>query len=322
MNRRQLLSMLGTTALVGGQAHAQDKYPSKPVRIVVPLAAGSGGETFTRFFAERLTQELGQPFLIDNAPGGSGIIAAMKVKNEPADGYTILQGSGFIMSVNPVTLKDLPYDPNKDFKAVCGLIKAMAMIYVPVQSKVQDLAGLIAAAKDSPHPLNAGTYSPSYHLVLAWLVSLTGAKLANVTYRGASQMTMDVVSGQLDLGVSDVSGGASLVKAGKLRALAVTGDVRHPDFPDVPTVKESGFPEFVTHTWSSLFVRTATPDHVVTTLWGAMQKAFKSPEAKNLTSILGSPQPMDIGPEDMRAFQLAEAERIQKIARDAGFKPQ
>lgn len=322
MNRRKLITML-SAAPIASYAQAQDSnYPNKPVRIVIPLAAGSAGETFTRFFAEKLSKALGQPFIVDNAPGGNGIIAAMAVKNAPADGYTILQGTGFLMSINPVTIKDLPYDPIKDFKPVSGILKAMVMITVPVGSSIQTLAELIATAKKAKDPLNAGTYSPSYQLAMAWFASLAGIKFNNIPYKGASQMAMDVVSGQLDVGVSDVAGQASLVRSGKLRALAVSGDDRHPDFPNVPTFRESGFQDFVTYTWASLFVRTETPDSIVEKLWGAMEKTFASQEAVDAVSKSGGSLLMPLGPVEMRKFQVAEAERNKQIAKDAGFQPQ
>lgn len=322
MNRRKMLAVMAA-APIASYAQAQDAgYPNKPVKIVIPLAAGSAGETFTRFFAEKLSKALGQPFIVDNAPGGNGIIAAMAVKNAPADGYTMLQGTGFVMSVNPVTIKDLPYDPIKDFKPVSGILKAMVMITVPAGSSIQTLPDLIAAAKKAKDPLNAGTYSPSYQLAMAWFANLAGIKLSNVPYKGASQMAMDVVSGQLDVGFSDVAGVASLVRSGKLRALAVSGDERHPDFLNLPTIRESGFPDYVTYTWASLFVRTETPDSIVAKLWGAMKEAFATQEAMDAVSKSGGSLLMPLDPVEMRKFQVAEAEKNKQIAKDSGFQPQ
>jgi tripartite-type tricarboxylate transporter receptor subunit TctC len=323
MNRRKMLALM-SAAPVAPYAYAQgaDTYPNKPVKIYIPLAAGSAGETFTRFFADKLSKSLGQPFVVENAPGGNGIISAMAVKNAPADGYTMLQGTGFLMSVNPVTLKNLPYDPVKDFKPVSGILKAMIMIVVPVGSPVHTLADLIAFAKKSKDPLNAGTYSPSYQLALAWFASLAGIKVSNVPYKGASQVAMDVVGNQLDFGLSDVAGVASLVKSGKLRGLAVSGGDRHPDFPEMPTMRESGFADYVTYTWASLFVRSATPDSIVAKLWGAMEKAFKTQEAQDAVSKSGGSLLMPLGPAEMRKFQLEEAERDRQIAKAAGFQPQ
>ncbi len=322
MNRRKLLAALAAAPIVP-YAYAQDSnYPNKPVRIVIPLAAGSAGETFTRFFAEKLSKALGQPFIVENAPGGNGLIAAAVVKNAPADGYTLLQGTGFLMAVNPVTMKDLPYDPIKDFKPVSGILKAMVMIVVPVNSSIQTLADLIAAAKKAKDPLNTGTYSPSYLLAMSWFSSLAGIKLNNIPYKGASQVAMDTSSGQLDVGFSDVAGVASLVRSGKLRALAVSGEERHPDFPNVPTVRESGFPDYVNYTWASLFARSETPDSVIAKLWGAMEKAFATQEAVDAVSKSGGSLLMPLGPVEMRKFQVDETEKNRKIAKIAGIEPQ
>jgi tripartite-type tricarboxylate transporter receptor subunit TctC len=319
-----LLAAAPVARQASAQGGAQDaaSYPNKPVKIIIPLASGSAGETFTRFFGEKLSKTLGQPFVVDNMPGGNGILAALAVKNAPADGYTLLQGTGFVMSVNPVTLKDLPYDPVKDFKPVSGILKAMVMIVVPATSAIKNLNDLIAAAKKSKDPLNTGTYSPSYQLAMAWFASLAGIKLSNVPYKGASQMAMDVVGGQLDVGFSDVAGVASLVRSGKLRGLAVSGEERHPDFPELPTIRESGFADYVTYTWASLFVRTEVPDSIVDKLWGAMDKAFKTQEAHDAVAKSGGSLLMPLGPADMRKFQLAEAEKDREIAKTTGFQPQ
>jgi tripartite-type tricarboxylate transporter receptor subunit TctC len=322
MRKRQLLAMLAAAPLSRFALAQGDRYPSRLVKIVVPLAAGSGGDTFTRFFAEKLSAVLGQTFVVDNMPGGNGIIAAMAVKHAPADGYTILQGTGATMSVNPVTLKNLPYDPLTDFKPVSGLIKGAAMVVVPEGSKLRSFQDLIAQGRTAQAPLNAGTYSPAYQLALAWLASLTGIKVTNVPYKGGSQLSMDVVGGQLDFALSDVSGASAMVKGGKTRALAISDEQRHKDYPDVPTIRESGFAEFVFFTWASLFVRAETPDSVVTTLAEAMQKIFKTDEAEKTVATLGGADLMPLGPAEMRKFQVAEYERNKRLAEIAGIVPQ
>lgn len=320
MKRRKLLALLAATPL-SREALAQGAYPNKTVRIVLPLAAGSGGDTFTRYFAEKLSSILGQPFIVDNMPGGNGIIAIGAVKSAPADGYTILQGTGATMSVNPVTLKDLPYDPVKDFKPVAGLIRGMAAIIVPAGSPFRSFADLVAAGKQAKQPMNAGTYSPAYHLALLWFAGLAGIPVTNVAYKGGSQLSMDVVSGQLDFALSDLNTVQALMAGGKIRALAVAGENRNPDFPDVPTVAESGYADFAFYTWASLFVRSDVSDTIVTTLAGAMEKIFPMAEVRDFVMKRGA-EVMAFGPAEMRKFQLTELDRNRRIAAQARIEPQ
>jgi tripartite-type tricarboxylate transporter receptor subunit TctC len=315
-----MLALLAATPL-SGAALAQDAYPSKPIRIIIPLAAGSGGDTFTRFFAEKLSAIVGQPLVVENMPGGNGLIAIGAVKSAPADGYTILQGTGATMSVNPVTLKDLPYDPVKDFKPVAGLIRGMAAIVVPANSPFGSFADLVAAGKRAKQPLNAGTYSPAYQLALIWFAGLAGIPVANVPYKGGSQLSMDVVSGQLDFGLSDLNAMQSLIAGGKVRALAVAGETRHPDFPDLPTVAESGYADYAFYTWASLFVRSDVPDPIVATLAAAMARIFPTAEATEFVRKRGA-EVMAFGPAEMRKFQVAELERNRRIAAEARIEPQ
>jgi len=297
-------------------------YPDKPIKVVVPLAAGSGGETFARFFAEKLAAILGQPFIVENAPGGNGIIGAMIVKRAPADGYTILQGTSAIISLNPITIKNLPYDPIKDFKPVHGILRGMNVFLVAENSRLHSLADLVAAAKSSKIPLSVGTFSPQYQIAQEWFASLAGTKFNNIPYKGGGAVVTDLIGGQLDFAVTDLSSSAPLIKAGRVRALAVSGDARHPLFPDIPTVRESGFPEFVNYSWGSFYVRAETPDEIVTKLADAMDKAMSTNEAKEFAVKTGGVELMTLGPAAMRKFQMDEQARFQGAAKTAGITPQ
>jgi tripartite-type tricarboxylate transporter receptor subunit TctC len=322
MRKRRFLGLLAAAPLFSVARAEGGRYPNKPVKVIIPLAVGSGGDTFTRYFTERLYAGLGQTFVVDNMPGGNGIIAAMAVKHAPADGYTILQGTGATMSVNSVTLKNLPYDPLVDFKPIAGLIRTPAMIIVPERSKLTNFQDLIAQGRAAKVSLNAGTYSPAYQLALAWLTSVTGMKVTNVPYKGGAQLSMDIAGGQLDFALADISGASATIKAGKTRALAVSGEHRHKDFRQVPTIQESGFPEFVFFTWASLFVRAEVPDGIVTTLAAAVRKIYESDDAEKTVATIGGAELMRLGPAEMRKFQVAELERNKRIAAIANIVPQ
>jgi tripartite-type tricarboxylate transporter receptor subunit TctC len=309
-------------ALAAPLAIAQaGNFPTKPIRIIVPFNAGSGSDTGARVYGEILSKELGQPVIVENRPGGSGLLTIQAVKAAPADGHTIMLASNSPMTVNPVVMKDLPYDPVKDFRPISGLGRGAVAFIVRGDSPAKSVADLVSLAKNEKRSLVVGNYSAGYRLVAAWLGTATGSEVTHVAYKGGAQMMNDIIGAQLDTGAIDFGGAAPLIKEGRLRALAITGDKRHPDFPDVPTMKESGFPEFETYVWTSFFVRADTPDDVTKTLADAMQKVLVSPAAKAYQATIPT-QPMLFGPDEMRAFQLSEIERFGRVAKAAGIEPQ
>jgi tripartite-type tricarboxylate transporter receptor subunit TctC len=316
--KTQTLAFLGLIA-AAPIAAAQGTFPSKPIRIMVPFGAGSGSDIAARFFGEQLAGVIGQPAVIDNRPGANAIIGAMAVKNAPADGYTLLLGSWTTISVNPIGVKDLPYDPVKDFKPVSGLTRSHIALAVPAHSKLQKLPDFVAAAKGGK-PLNVGTYSTGFHIVAEWIHGSLGAKATNVPYKASGQMYTDMMGSQIDGGVDGTTSLGPMVRSGKLRLLAVTGEQRHPEFPDVPTMRESGT-EVVAYGWSSFFVRAETPDDVTQRLADAMVKVLNSTASRDYAKKNGS-ELMLLGPAAMRKFQLAEIERFRKVAQTAGIKPE
>lgn len=315
-------TLLAGFAVFASLAHAQVvDFPTRPLKIVVPTSPGSGSDTTARFFAEALTSSLGQPVVIDNKPGANGVIAAMAVKQAPADGYTIFLGTNTHMAVNPSVVKDLPYDAVKDFKPLTGLARGMMLFVAPANSKITTVAELVSAAKSAKQQLNVGTYTAGFHLSAEWFASTSGAKSVNVPYKGAPEVFTALMGDQLDWAVSDLIAAMPQVKAGKLRALAVSGEKRHTDYPEIPTIRESGYTDYVNYTWTSMYVRADTPPGVTTKLVDAMQKILATTNAKEFISKIGS-EPMLPGPTEMRRFQLSETERFRQVANAAGIKPQ
>ena len=313
-----LLALATVSPLALGQAA---NFPIRALKIVVPTSPGSGSDTTARHFAEQLASSLGQPVLVDNRPGANGTIAAMAVKQAPADGYTLFLGTNTHMSVNPIVLKDMPYDPLKDFKPLTGLARGMMLFVASPSSKINTVSDLVTAAKGAKQHLNVGTYTSGFHLAAEWFASVTGTRHVNVPYKGAPEVFIALMGDQLDWSVSDVIAAMPQVKAGKLKALAVSGDTRHPDYPDIPTVKESGYPEYVNYTWTSMYIRSETPDAVTARLVDALQKILSTPSAREFIAKIGS-DPMPLPPADMRKFQIRETERFRRIADGAGIKPQ
>jgi len=312
-----LLALMLIAPLALGQAR---DFPNKPVKVYVPYTAGSGSDTSARFFGEKLAAVLGQPFVVENRPGASGVLSVMAVKTAPADGYSILLASNSPLSVNAVTIKDLPYDPLKDLKPLSGLTRGMNAYVVASNSKLNTLADLVAAAKKERQPLNAGSYSDGYQLALEWLANVMGVKFTYVPYKGGSQVFTDVMGNQLDFGLVDMGGVVPLLQSGKLRALAVSGEERHPEFPNVPTIRESGYPDYVNYAWTSFCVRSETPDDVTAKLAGALQKVLATKEARDFVNRMGA-ELMPLAPGAMRKFQRDEIDRFRRIAEMSGFKP-
>ena len=313
--------LLGVAAIMPLAMAQVANFPTRALKIVVPTSPGSGSDTTARYFGEQLAAALGQPVVIDNKPGANGVLAAMVVRQAPADGYTIFLGTNTHMAVNPIVVKDLPYDPVKDFKPVSGLARGMMIFVTSPGSKMNNVADLVAAAKASKKQLNVGTYTSGFHLSAEWFASVTATKYVNVPYKGAPEVFIGVIGDQLDWAVSDLIAAIPLVKAGKLKALAVSGDKRHPDSPEIPTVKESGFPDYVNYTWTSMYIRSETPDAVTARLVDVMQKILATPGAREFTARIGS-DPMGLAPAEMRKFQISETERFRRIADGAGIKPE
>jgi tripartite-type tricarboxylate transporter receptor subunit TctC len=302
-------------------ANAQKSdYPTRSVKVIVPFSTGSGADHASRFFGDLLAKHFGQNFLVENKTGAGGVLAMNTVKAAPADGYTILMGSNSLMAVNPIMLKELSYDAVKDFKPIGGLTRGLNVIVVAQDSKYQSFAELLAAAKASAVPLNGGTYALGYQLALAWLANVAGVKFENIAYKGAGEIMVSLLGNQLDFGIVSFNGAVPLLKAGKFKALALSSDKRHPDFPDVPTIAESGFPEFTNYTWTSFFVRSDTPADITNKLEEALQTVIATPLAKEYADhVLVELLPYKA--EAMRRYQLEEIARFTKIAKEAGLEP-
>ncbi len=317
---RRQVCIAGLMGLAAGLAAAQPApYPNRAIRIVVPFTAGSGSDNSSRYFGEQIATLLGQPVVVENKPGANGIIALQAVKSAPADGYTVLLASNSPMAVNPLVLKDLGYDSVKDFKPVSGLTRGMNVLLVSNDSKFASIDALLAAGRK--RALNMGTYSAGYELAGAWLSSVSGAKFINVPYKGQAPIVTDVIGNQLDFALVDLGGAMPLIKGGRVRALAVTGEARNADLPEVPTVRERGFETYVQYSWVSFYVHMNTPDDVTARLAGALQTALAAPGARDFVRKSGA-ELMAYPPEKMRAFHLSEIERFRHIAQAAGVRPQ
>jgi tripartite-type tricarboxylate transporter receptor subunit TctC len=318
-----LRALAAALALWCGCAPAQQaaSFPNRAIRIYVPFNAGSGADSSSRVYGEMIGKMFGQQVLVENRPGGSGVLAVQATRQAPADGHTILMGSNSPAVVNAITIKNLPYDPFKDLRPLYGIAISPVAFTVKADSPYKTMTDLVAAAKKDNRPLQLGNYSAGYQLVAAWLGTATGLPVTHIPYKGGAQMLTDVAGGQLEVGVIDFTGTTELMKGGRVRVLAITGDKRDPKFPDIPTMKESGFADFETWVWSAFFVRAETPDDIVNKLADAVNKAMTSEAGRAYQATLPS-APLLMGPKELGEFQLREYQRFRKVADLAGIHPE
>lgn len=295
------------------------RFPSRPIHIMVPFAAGSGSDETARFYGDLISKRLNVPVVVENRPGGSGAVAAGAVKTLPADGCTLLLASNSVMAVNPVVKKSLSYDPFKDFRPVHGLFTSGAVLVAPMEGP-DKLADWIAKGKQSGKPMSIGNYSEGYQLLSTWLGHEAQLPITHVPYKGGSAMVSDVVGNRLDAGFNDASGVLSMVNGGKLRGLAITSAERDPKLPNVPTMLELGHAGFESYVWASLYVRAGTPDAITQTLASVMKDAMASPESLERAKTRPG-QLLNLALDDMGQFQRREFERFQKVAQAAGVQP-
>jgi tripartite-type tricarboxylate transporter receptor subunit TctC len=322
MVRSFLLAVVNVALLAsaGNVAAQTQAYPAKPIRIVVPFAAGSGADANPRFYGEWVSKLWGQGIVVDNRPGGSGIIAVQTVKGAAADGYTLLTGTTSTISVNPVVMKVLPIDPIKEFRPVILFGLSPTVFVTGLNAPGKTVKEFAAATKKTGNALAVGNYSAGYELLSIWFGQVNGLTVTPVPYKGGGQVMTDVIGGQIPAGMIDSGGAAELIRSGRMRALVMTGEARAPMLPDVPTMKESGFADFVSYSWSSIFARSETPDAIVNKLHEGFKAAMVSPEGRayqaSRTSLI-----VNYTPQEIRAFVKADADRYRKIAQAAGIKP-
>jgi tripartite-type tricarboxylate transporter receptor subunit TctC len=306
--------------LLGGGAKAA--YPERPITFIVPFAAGGPTDIIARILAVALSQTMGQNVIIDNRGGGTGNIGIGLAARAAPDGYTFLLTSTAI-AVNPALFKNLPYDPFKDFVPVTELVNAPNTIFVRADSDIQTLSDLIAKAKASPDKFNyaspgAGTKS---HLTGELLKLRAGINMVHIPFRGGGPATQAVVAGTTQVGSVALAPVEPLVKAGQLRALAVTGAERWFSLPDVPTMIESGFPGFVSDTFNALFAPAGTPPDIVDRMVKEARAAMQRAEVRDAALKAGF-QIVAGPPEGLGARLATEIPMVKDLVERTGIKPE
>jgi len=278
-----LLAFATTAVLVDSAAQADD-YPSHPIRLIVPYAAGGSADATARVIARQIGKATGHTIVVENRGGSASIVGTELVKNSDPDGYTLLLGQSGPISINPAVYKDLPYDPVKDFIPI-SLTSIYPYIMVVNRSLgVKTVHEFVALAKSKPGALNYGTtgVGASNHLLTELFDLKAGIKMTHIPYRGTSLAVADLVAGQVQVVFSDPISALQLVKSGTLVALAVTSKDRSPVAPDVPSISESGYPGFDAVGWHGILAPAKTPPAIIAKLNAEIVQALKEPETKAL----------------------------------------
>jgi tripartite-type tricarboxylate transporter receptor subunit TctC len=281
MGRRLALAL--ALQCIAATAMAAD-YPTKPIRLVVPYAPGGGADSVARIVAKKVSENIGQPIVIDNKGGAGSILGTEIVAKAEPDGYTLLLGQSGPISINPAVYKSLPYDPVKDFAPVSMTTAYPYILVVNADLPVKSLQELVALAKSKPGAMNYGStgVGAANHLVAELFNAKAGLKMTHVPYRGTALAVGDLLGGQLTMVFGDPISVLSQIKAGKLRALAVTSLGRSSVAPDVPTVAESGYPGFEALAWHGILAPAKTPPAIVQKLNAEIAKALADPATKKL----------------------------------------
>ena len=307
-------------ALAGSTAVAQT-YPTKSVRLVVAFAAGGTTDILARVLAQKITAATGQQFIVDNRPGAGGTIGSDLVAKSPADGYTLNFGSTSSIAVAPSLYQNLPYDLLRDFMPVTEVADGPFVLAVHPSLPVRNVKELIALAKDRPDTLNFGSSGngTSLHLAGEYLKFLANIKMMHVPYKGIGQAVPDLVAGQLQLMFSDMAPFDPFVKAGKLRAIAVTTGKRSTLYPTLPSISEAGLPGFDLAGWYGVLVPTGTPRAVIERLNDEFRRALNAPDMTERYTTLGL-VPVGSSPENFGVFIRSEVAKWGEIIKRAGTR--
>jgi tripartite-type tricarboxylate transporter receptor subunit TctC len=320
MTLRALLASLALSSAT--LAHGQD-YPTHAVRLIVPLTAGGNLDIVARTVAEQISKGLGQPVVVENRPGASSLVGTQFVAKAPADGYTLLAVANTFATV-PLVVRDPGYDPLKDFAGVTLTCLVPQVLVVNPAISAHTVKELIALAKSEPGKVSYGSSGNggTGHLAAELFSRQAGIRMLHVPYKGNSQALVDVIGGQIAMMFDQVSTSAPQIRAGKVRALAVTSLKRSPLLPEVPTVDESGLAGFEDITFNGLVAPTGTPHEILARLNRAVAAAVSEPELAKRFIERGIELKASASPEEFAAYIRAEVEKKKRLAQEAGIKPE
>ena len=316
---KRLLTLL-VAVLIPFALQAQT-YPSKPVRIVVPFPAGGPADIFGRGLAQGMSAELGQPVLVENIGGVGGVLGLDRVAKATPDGYMLALNSASTVSIAPYSLAKMPYDVKKDLALITVVVRVPEVLAVHPSVPAKNVAELIAYAKANPGKINFGSAGGGSitHLAGELLKAEAKVNMVHVAYKGAAPAVTDLVGGQVQMGIFDVPVLLGHIRAGRLKALAVTSASRASTLPDVPTTAEAGYPNVTSDNWYGLVAPAATPPDVLKRIHAAAVAVLKSPAIQEqYGKVSGVPSPGT--PEDYARFLATEQAKWSKVVSAIGFK--
>jgi tripartite-type tricarboxylate transporter receptor subunit TctC len=297
-----------------------ESYPTRPVTIVVPFAAGGGSDLLARLVAQHLEERLGRPFIVENRPGAATTIAAMTVVRAAPDGYTLMQATSSTMAINVTMSRKLAYEPLKDLVPVALLSSSPFFLVINPSLPVHSVKELIALAKEKPNALNYGSGGPGsmHHLSTELLQNLAGISMTHVPYKATPPAMNDLLAGHIQVLFGDSTSTLPMIQQGKVRALAVTTTQRTPAAPELPTVAEAGVPGFESASWQMLVAPGHTPPEIVALLNREVRAIFSQPAVQQELTRRGVGPQITGSPEELQAFVRNEIVRWGDIVRRAG----
>ena len=301
------------------QADAVRGYPERPVRIVVPFGAGGGTDTITRLIAAKMGESFGQPVIVENKPGAQGVIACEFVRNAAPDGHTILIATSGPMAANSAIRSNLPYHPLRDFKPVTMIGSYPVIMVVNSSLPVSSVQDLIAYAKARPDKVNYGSSGSLGQLVSELFNQRAGTRFQYIPYKSSGDFVGALLANEVTMALSDTPPVSGHVRAGKLRALAITSASRHHAWPGVPTMAEAGLPDFVVEFWNGFFVPVRTPAPIVQRIHAEVARVTALPEVRERLDGLGV-DPSAMPGEDFAKIIAADIARWAAVAKAANIK--
>jgi tripartite-type tricarboxylate transporter receptor subunit TctC len=319
--RGSILAIAAATLmmLVAAPIRAQD-YPSRPVKVIVPFSPGGAVDGPMRVIAQELSKRLGQQVVVENKPGAGATIGADLVAKAPPDGYTLLLASQ-TNAISATLYPKLPYDAIEDFAPISLIGREPGVLVVNPRMPVTTFQEFIAYVKQRPGKIDYASSGngSGQHLFAALLASSAGLKMNHIPYKGSGQATTDLLGGQVQVSIPGTAGMVGHIRAGKLRALAVTGSTRSPQLPDVPTMMESGVPGYEAYVWMGLFAPKGTPIPIIERIHRELMQALASPEVKAYMTTAGI-EIVGSTPSEFGKFFRSEKELWAKVIRDTGAK--
>jgi tripartite-type tricarboxylate transporter receptor subunit TctC len=311
-------------AMVATTAQAADSYPSKPIRVLVPFAPGGVVDTSARILTNKIIEDKGWQFVVDNRPGANGFIATGTTARANADGYTLLAAHTGEMSVNPVLFKNMPYDVERDFTPIIMVSDAPMLVVVNASSPFNSMKDLIAGAKAKPGQLTFGSPGTGSvnHMATEWLVNAAGAKALHVPYKGGAPAVAAVAGNEVVFTVAGLPGVLPHLMAKRVKVLGVTTAKRSPQVPDYMSAQEAGIPGVDASIWVGLFAPKGTPKEVISKLYQASADVLKNPDIKKRYATVGGAETTTMGTEEFTRRIRSELERYRKVVAQVGIQQQ